>query len=142
MLILLGFFVLSGCVQNDSMSQEIGPKIIYDSFNDQDCQHTNRTMFTLSKETNVTDIYLWYHWSINETEVPFTILKDNTSIINHVLIRDNCEPFGSTWCNATVFLNQTFPAGTFELKVQNRQLGMNSESSLLGFIRIFGVQDS
>jgi hypothetical protein len=130
---------MSGCIQQETDQSQNTISLIYDTFNENECQHTNSTNFTLEASTNITNITLWYHWSTYETEIPYSILQNNTIIIYGTMVREHCDPIESAWCNAITQLNQTFQSGTYQLRVPNKQIGMNSKSNYNGFIKIYGI---
>lgn len=134
---------LSGCNEQQTTNQPSNtPTILLDTFNNKTCSHTNSTTFTLNSTTTVTRITLWYHWSKYETTLSYKIYENTTTeLMNGTFTREeNCDPVESVWCNATTTLNQTFQPGTYQLLVPNNQMGMNSESNLEGFIKLYGIK--
>ena len=128
---------LSGCMEKESSNM---PVLLFDSFNDFDCSHTNSTNFTIDSTANITIITLWYHWSKYEPNIPYRIIKNNTTITSGTLLRNDCDPINSSWCNATTIINMTFQVGTYQLIVPTNQIGMNKQSNYEGFIKIYGIK--
>jgi hypothetical protein len=84
------------------------------------CGHTNRTTFTLSQRTNISNIRVWYDTNIggNRLEVHLSG-PDGYRIAGSLRNSEACQ---WSWCAAHWALNQTLSPGSYTLTSDSRSI--------------------
>ena len=113
---------------------------LYGNNNVGGCGYTDKSIFEVPVKSYVSKIRMWYYWAEGETQLPFTLKKDGKEIISGILMREDCDPYQTSWCEGNYYPKSNFEAGTYELKVDTAKLCQNSQSDGNGMYMIFGKE--
>ena len=113
---------------------------LYSNNNIGGCSYTDKSTFEIPVKAYVSKIRMWYHWAEGETQLPFTLKQDGKEIISGVLMREDCDPYQTSWCEGNYYPKSNFEAGNYELKVETAKLCQNSQSKGNGMYLIYGKE--
>jgi len=102
------------------------------------CAFTDKSIFEITEKAYISKIRMWYYWKKNETQLPFTLKKDGKEIISGVLMREDCDPHQTSWCEANYYPKSNFEIGSYELEVENAKLCQNIDSDGNGMYLLLG----
>jgi len=102
------------------------------------CAYTDTSTFTIPEEVYVTKLRMWYYWNKDETKLPYTLTKDGIEFAKGDLVRASCDPYQTSWCEANVYPQKNYPAGTYVLKAGTARMCQNSETGGNGMYAVFG----
>jgi len=102
------------------------------------CSTTTHSEFTLTGNSLVSRLSVWYKFNSDEFTVPYTLLQGNQTVRSGTLLRNSCDPFQTSWCVAQDTAVAVLPAGDYRINVSNSQICQNPGSQGKGFVGIFG----
>ncbi|MGD1157607.1 MAG: discoidin domain-containing protein [Terriglobia bacterium] len=113
-------------------------RLIIDNWNPAGCGFTDSAVMSLSRPTYVESVQLWYNWAAGESSLPYTLTAGGRVLRQGQFRRGSCDPYQTTWCEATDMLGMNLAPGSYTFATTRRRVCQNSGSNGMGFIHVRG----